>query len=87
MCSSNLKIFTKILKSFAYQSKDLGADPILFGYLQTLFSFGQLVGGPLMVLTIMRNCHRILIPFFNRGELSMPEGRRLVYWLHMVRRD
>ncbi|KAH9496649.1 hypothetical protein Btru_009937 [Bulinus truncatus] len=32
---------------FPYLSKELGADPVMFGYLQTTFALVQLAGGPL----------------------------------------
>ncbi|CAL1535727.1 unnamed protein product [Lymnaea stagnalis] len=32
---------------FPYLSKELGADPVVFGYLQTTFALVQLAGGPL----------------------------------------
>lgn len=40
-------ILALILFFLQYLSKKLGADPIVFGYLQTTFAVVQLCGGPL----------------------------------------
>ena len=36
-----------LLKKFQYLSKKLGADPTIFGQLQTVFAVTQLLGGPI----------------------------------------
>lgn len=37
----------KFISYFKYLSKKLGADPVVFGYLQTTFAVVQLCGGPI----------------------------------------
>ena len=42
-----VSLLTFLLKLFQYLSKKLGADPVVFGYLQTTFAVVQLCGGPI----------------------------------------
>ena len=44
-CSTLVSLFW--LLNFQYLSKSLGADPVVFGQLQTAFAVAQLLGGPL----------------------------------------
>ena len=42
-----VSLLTFLLKLFQYLSKKLGADPVVFGYLQTTFAVVQPCGGPI----------------------------------------